>query len=413
MQDISPSSGLPVVTRGSLVLSAFTTALAFSIILPNLPARIAAASGLGDAGAISRHTGLMTAAYTAAIFVAAPCFGRASDIWGRRPVLVMGLAGFSGNLVLFEATSDLLVLYLTRVGAGLCAAAVTPVVLATIGDWSPDESWRARRFAWIGAATMIGFMIGPLLGGALPMIISPLVRSDAPFALLWPTLLGLISAGWIAFSVPPKSSRTAHLAADNGQDHRETRGISNQLLVLAAIVSGAVAAFDVTLALRGNFVAEGTSYAIGLLLAECSAVMLVCQVLVFSPLIEPQATRWLIAPALGVLALALAVAPFINSVAELAVAVGAIAAAAGMAAPIITYWTALVAGRHQGEDLGRWTAVTSLGQSVGSAAAGLFLSQEMSGGIFALLSSAALGGMIMATRIPKILAARMASKSDQ
>lgn len=150
------------------------------------------------------------------------------------------------------------------------------------------------------------------------------------------------------------------------QSYAYTRANSNKLLVLAAIVPGALPAFDVTLALRGNFVAEGSSYAIRLLLAV-QRVMLLCQMLVFSPSMQP-----LIAPALGVIGACSRSYPNFDGAAELAVVIGAIAAAAGMAATVITYWTALVAGRYQG-DLGRWTAVTSLGQATGSAAAGLFL----------------------------------------
>lgn len=68
MSDSVSNRGLPLTTRGALVLAAFATALAFSIILPNLPSRIAAVSGFDDPATISRHAGLMSAAYTAAIF---------------------------------------------------------------------------------------------------------------------------------------------------------------------------------------------------------------------------------------------------------------------------------------------------------------------------------------------------------
>ena len=61
MPDSFSSDGLPITTRGALVLAAFVTALAFGIILPSLPSRIATVSGLRAPGTISRHTGLMTA----------------------------------------------------------------------------------------------------------------------------------------------------------------------------------------------------------------------------------------------------------------------------------------------------------------------------------------------------------------
>lgn len=407
MSDSFSNKGLPLITRAALVLAAFTTALAFSIILPNLPSRIAAVAGLSDPAAISWHTGLITAAYTVAIFFSAPHLGRASDNWGRRPVLVLGLAGFSGSLVLFEIASDLWLLYMARVLAGLSAAAITPVALATVGDWSPDDAWRARRFAWIGAATMIGFMVGPLLAGTFSILDAKLAPPRPLLA--WPIGLALVSAAIIAATVPGvKIHSTSYARA-------ATRGItggsrtSRSLLALAAIVAGCVAAFDVHLALRGNLGSGAPSLTIALMLAECSAVMLLAQTLVFSPLVPPKATRWLIAPALGVLGLTLATVSDVKNTTELVVGVGVIAAAAGIAAPIITYWTAVIAGEHQGEDLGRWIAVTSLGQALGSAAAGLLLSHGMDTAVFGVASALALAGMIMAARLPLRLANLMTS----
>jgi predicted MFS family arabinose efflux permease len=78
--------------------------------------------------------------------------------------------------------------------------------------------------------------------------------------------------------------------------------------------------------------------------------------------------------------------------------------AAGVAAPIITYWTSLIAGEHQGEDLGRWIAVTSLGQALGSGAAGLLLAYGLSNVMFAIASALALAGMIIAAWLAKRLA---------
>ena len=404
MSDSIPNRGLPLITRGALVLAAFATALAFSIILPNLPSRIAAVSGFDDPATISRHTGFMTAAYTAAIFVSAPYLGRISDGWGRRPVLVLGLAGFSTSLMLFELASDLLLLYMARALAGVSAAAITPVALATVGDWSPDDGWRARRFAGIGAATMIGFMVGPLLGGTLSILSSKQAQLGAGAPLLWPIVLALVSACVIARTVPVTKSAPsspANTIVLRGTDEPRT---SQSLLVLAAIVAGSVAAFDVHLALRGNLGSSASGLTIGLMLAECSAVMLLAQILVFSPLVPPKATRWLIAPALGMLGLALALASAATTTPALALGVGAIAMTAGVAAPIITYWTSLIAGEHQGEDLGRWIAVTSLGQAVGSAAAGLLLSHGLSNAMFAIASALALTGMIIAAWLAKRLA---------
>ena len=179
----------------------FTTALAFSVILPSLPARVAILANAVDTKTISRHTGPITGIYTLSVFISAPLFGKMSDRWERRSVLAMGLSGFSGSLVIFEFADSHLSIYLARILGGLGSGAVTPVALALIGDFAPDDGWRARRFAWLGAATMTGFMTGPFLGGSVFAAAgSPF--STAQYALLWPAGFALLSAVVLALAIP-------------------------------------------------------------------------------------------------------------------------------------------------------------------------------------------------------------------
>ena len=63
----------------------------FGIVLPILPFLIERISGTTNAAALSWHTGLVTGTYILAIFLFAPAWGKLSDRWGRRPVLLMGL----------------------------------------------------------------------------------------------------------------------------------------------------------------------------------------------------------------------------------------------------------------------------------------------------------------------------------
>jgi MFS family permease len=186
-----------------------------------------------------------------------------------------------------------------------------------------------------------------------------------------------------------------------------------KLFWLAAIIAGCVAAFDVVLTLRGSFVAsQGTAF-VALVLAECSAVMLLAQTALFSSsLVQPHATKWLIAPALGGLALGLAIFPALTGTAAVVLGVGLVAAAAGIAAPAITYWTSLVAGEHQGQQLGRWTAVTSLAQALGSAAAGLLVSQGLDQSVFVFSAVTALVGMLLALPLSGTLTVSKPGRTD-
>ena len=403
---------LSLTVRAALVLSAFTTALAFSVILPSLPARVAILANAVDTKTISRHTGLITGIYTLSVFISAPVFGKMSDRWGRRSVLVMGLTGFSGSLVVFEFADSLLSIYLARILGGLGSGAVTPVALALIGDFAPDDGWRARRFAWMGAATMTGFMTGPFLGGSV-FSGSGSLSSTAQYWLLWPAGFALLSAVVLAFAIPLRTPPSSVLCRRNVLPGLIRRAMTLKLFWLAAIVAGCVAAFDVVLTLRGSFVAsQGTAF-VALVLAECSAVMLLAQTALFSSsLVQPHATKWLIAPALGGLALGLAIFPALTGTAAVVVGVGLVAAAAGTAAPAITYWTSLVAGEHQGQQLGRWTAVTSLAQALGSAAAGLLVSQGLDQSVFVFSAVTALVGMLLALPLSGILTASKPGRTD-
>jgi MFS family permease len=403
---------LSLTVRAALVLSAFTTALAFSVILPNLPARVAIVANAVDTKTISQHTGLITGIYTLSVFISAPVFGKLSDRWGRRSVLAMGLTGFSGSLVVFEFADSLLSIYLARILGGLGAGAVTPVALALIGDFAPDDGWRARRFAWMGAATMTGFMTGPFLGGSV-FAGSGSLSSTAQYSLLWPAGFALASAVVLAFAIPVRTPPSSVLCQRNVLPGRIRRAMTLKLFWLAAIIAGCVAAFDVVLTLRGSFVAsQGTAF-VALVLAECSAVMLLAQTALFSSsLVQPHATKWLIAPALGGLALGLAIFPALTGTAAVVLGVGLVAAAAGIAAPAITYWTSLVAGEHQGQQLGRWTAVTSLAQALGSAAAGLLVSQGLDQSVFVFSAVTALVGMLLALPLSGTLTVSKPGRTD-
>jgi MFS transporter, DHA1 family, tetracycline resistance protein len=98
-------------------------------------------------------------------FVFAPVLGALSDRLGRRPVLLISLAGAAINYLFLAFAPNLLLLLLGRAIAGLTSANVS-VATAYITDISA-EAQRARRFGLLNAMFGIGFIIGPVLGGAL------------------------------------------------------------------------------------------------------------------------------------------------------------------------------------------------------------------------------------------------------
>jgi len=368
------STGVPPKTMAVLMLSVFTVSMGFGIVLPLLPYLIERLLGAGgNAAQVSRATGLLTGLYMLSLFLFAPVWGRLSDWYGRRVVLVVGLIGFSATMLTFAFIETLPAVYLERFLSGMFAAAVTPVALAAIGDLAATEEARARRLTFISLAGMSGVLLGPMLGvfiarGAADII--PVVSKAGSLVvpLAGSAVLALLVAVAAVITVPA----TKHGDAVKKRDQPAPAArLVLKLLSLAFVVSAGVGVFEVGLALRGKQELGLTQYQIALMFSECSLVMFAVQAIIFSPWVKPATTRWFIAPALAVLAVGLFLVPRTSDFTLMLVVTGAVAASAGILSPILTYWISRQAGKSQGTELGKQTAAASLGAAVGSVAGGL------------------------------------------
>lgn len=137
-------------------------AIGIGLIFPILPSLLAELTGSGQ---VSTTYGLILAAYAAMQFVFSPILGMLSDRIGRRPVLIVSLAGAAIDYLIMAFAPMLWVLVVGRIIAGITSASMS-VAGAYIADIS-DEKDRAKRFSWMSAAFGLGFIIGPVLGGLL------------------------------------------------------------------------------------------------------------------------------------------------------------------------------------------------------------------------------------------------------
>ena len=108
---------------------------------------------------------VLMGAYAAMQFVCAPLMGALSDRFGRRPILLLTIAGLSLHYFLIATAPNLWVLLGARLLGGVTGASFS-VASAYLADISPPEE-RAKAFGKIGAAFGLGFIVGPLLGGYL------------------------------------------------------------------------------------------------------------------------------------------------------------------------------------------------------------------------------------------------------
>ncbi len=372
LRDSPGAAATPVrVILPVLMLAVFTISVGFGILLPQLPALIERLLGTASTPAkVSRATGLLTAIYMLALFLCAPVWGWLSDRWGRRRVLLIGLAGFSATMIASALFETLAAVYVERAVSGLFAAAITPVALAAVTDISADKGKLGRRLTFVSVAGISGFLFGPTLGVALSRLPG---TGDAAGALTLPLLstgvLALVAAIAVAVSVPG-TVRPADRPTGATEPAPAPRLVW-QLLLLGFVVSAGIGVFEVGLALRGKQDLGLTPMQIAAMFTTCSLVMIVAQAAVFSPLVRPEFTRWLMAPAFGVLAAGLFAVPLAGNFALMLVVTGGVAASAGILSPILTYWIATQAGHKSGAELGKQTSAASLGAAVGSAAGGL------------------------------------------
>ncbi len=112
--------------------------------------------------------GLMALGFSAAQFLAAPMLGVLSDRFGRRPVLLVSLAGTALGYFLFGWGPSLAVLFLARILDGITGGNISTAQAAIADVSSPKD--RAKNFGLIGAAFGLGFIVGPAIGGALSRI---------------------------------------------------------------------------------------------------------------------------------------------------------------------------------------------------------------------------------------------------
>jgi MFS family permease len=404
------TSGLSAAATAALLLAVFAVSVAYGVALPVLPFLLERVLGTG-ATAIAWHTGLLTGAYTLALFFFAPAWGRLSDRWERRPVILVGLIGFGASLALFAFVENLVPLYLGRFLSGAFAAGVVPVALALIGDRAPSEDWRARRFAWINIVGVGGFLVGPTLGGAIAWLANRglLVSTAVPLSalpFLASAVAAFIAAAAVHVCIPARSGRDKP-ATGGGSADPKLAPVIRRLLLIAAVVAAAVGAFEVGLAIRAKELLGMSAAQIGLMFTECSLVMVAAQAIVFSPLVPAEMTRWLVIPALLVLGFALVAVPWATDTLSIFVVVGAVAASAGILSPIVMFWASFMAGELQGAELGRQTAAASLGQAVGSALGGLLFGLgDLPDLAFLVAAAATFGSVLIGYRLPALLSSQ-------
>lgn len=158
----------------------FLDLVGFGIILPLLPflARQFSASPL--------QIGLLMAVFSLMQFLFSPMWGRLSDRFGRRPIILISIVGAIVAYLFFAFSTTLTSLFIARSLAGFFAANIS-AAQAYIADITPKDK-RSVGMGLIGAAFGLGFMMGPALAG-LTGPIGEALGDSAPFGIQFSALV--------------------------------------------------------------------------------------------------------------------------------------------------------------------------------------------------------------------------------
>ncbi len=144
---------------GAVLLALFLAALDQTIVGTALP-RI-----VDDLGGNEYYNWVVTI-YLLTSTITVPFYGKLSDLYGRKPMLMIGVTIFLIGSALSGLSQNMAMLIAFRGLQGIGAGALFPIALAVIGDlFTPAE--RGRYQGLFGAVFGISFLVGPALGGIL------------------------------------------------------------------------------------------------------------------------------------------------------------------------------------------------------------------------------------------------------
>lgn len=140
-----------------LFVTVLVDMIGFGIVLPLLPFYAE------EFGATPLQVTLLIASFSATQFVAVPVWGRVSDRLGRRPFIVAGLFASAVSYLIFGLAGSLATLFVSRIAAGAAGGTIS-VAQAYVADATGPQD-RAHGLGMLGAASGLGVLIGPAIGG--------------------------------------------------------------------------------------------------------------------------------------------------------------------------------------------------------------------------------------------------------
>jgi len=339
-----------------IFLTVFIDLIGFGIIIPLLPFYAE------SFGANAFMVGMLSTSFSLMQFVFSPVWGRLSDRIGRRPIILLGLAGSCASYLVLALAPSLAVVFLGRIVGGIAGANI-PTAQAYIADVTTPEN-RAKGMGLVDAAFGLGFIFGPAIGGILSHL--------GPSAPMW-SASALCGANLVAAYFLLPESRTADNARRTlGRREAIRRAMTDRRLVLLLalyfIVTAAFSGFEATFALFSERRFGFSVASIGYLFAFIGATLALVQGLLVGRVVKRVGEPRLIPVAIAVIGIGIGLVPFAWTMPALLVAIGTLAVGMGFNGPALSAMVSrLTNADDQGGMLGLASSLASLGRVVGPA----------------------------------------------
>jgi DHA1 family multidrug resistance protein-like MFS transporter len=355
-----------------ILLSLFVVMLGYGILLPTLPyytERLALKDNL-DTDLINFHIGLLTSIYPLFQLIFVVVWGKLSDRYGRKPVIIIGLIGFVIMQLLTGLATSLTMLYIARIFGGIFTSSVIPVSNAYLSDIT-SEKRRTKIMAWSGVAISSGVIFGPVIGGFLSQsdlhfeyAIGQLHlgRFSTPF--LFAALLGfivlVIVVKWL------KNSVRVHKFTIQKFTFRFS--FSQYFLVLLAlsfVIQFVVTLFETVFSIYGKDELGFNSNQVGIGFMLCGSIMAVLQPVFASYGEKILSTKKQIGFGLFISGISLIVFPFFKNEFVVYGLIVVFAAGGAMVTPNLLSAVSLLSKTNTGRNISIQSSTNSIGQILG------------------------------------------------
>lgn len=365
-----------------LLACLFVVMIGFGITLPVLPfyvERLALKAGAAQ-HSIVLHVTLLTGVYSLMQLVFAPLWGRWSDRIGRRPLILIGIAGYVVAQVVFGLATSLWLLYAARIVGGILSSATLPVSAAYVVDMTTKEE-RGRGMAWLGTAASLGVVVGPALGGLLSQrdwhfnwSIGHFKVDSFSTPFFAAALLGLLTllaaSRWLPESLPKTLTQDMNPAKDTSErtkaDWRTLLKTLSPLLALTLAGQFALTMFEGTFAFFAQAKFNYGPPEVGYVFVTCGLVMTVFQAGAVGFLAGKISEIIQIGAGFALMGTGIALLTMARTSFFVFAFVALLALGMALIAPNLAVLISKRGGEHQaGASLGIQNAANSLGQSIG------------------------------------------------